>query len=174
MPSEIALAPSRPSTAIRGRAGEYLSFRLGSEAYGIAILCVQEIRGYESPTQIANAPAFIKGVLNLRGAIVPIIDLRIRFGLSSVRYDGQTVTIVLNIGQRVIGVVVDAVSDVVDLRGQDIKTVPEFGPAVGAEHITGIGTSQAGENERMLILLDIERLLNSADMGLVAAPCEIS
>jgi purine-binding chemotaxis protein CheW len=147
--------------------GEYLSFRLGAEEYGIDILKVQEIRGYDEPTRMANAPSFIKGVVNLRGVIVPIVDLRIKFGLEEVRYDGVTVTIVLNIGQRVIGVVVDSVSDVIELQPDDIKPTPEFSGALATEHITGIGTLQHGEQARMLILMDIEKLMSSADMGLI-------
>jgi purine-binding chemotaxis protein CheW len=147
--------------------GEYLSFRLGAEEYGIDILKVQEIRGYDEPTRMANAPSFIKGVVNLRGVIVHIVDLRMKFGLSEVKYDGVTVTIVLNIGQRVIGVVVDSVSDVIELQPADIKPAPEFGDAVGTEHVTGIGTIQHGEQARMLILMDIEKLMSGADMGLI-------
>lgn len=147
---------------------EYLSFRLGTEEYGIDILKVQEIRGYEAPTRMANAPAFIKGVVNLRGVIVPIVDLRIKFGLSEVKYDNLTVTIVLNIGKRVIGAVVDSVSDVIALKHADIKPAPEFSDGMGSDHVTGIGTIQHGGEERMLILMDIEKLMSSADMGLIA------
>jgi purine-binding chemotaxis protein CheW len=148
--------------------GEFLSFRLGAEEYGIDILRVQEIRGYDAPTRMANAPAFIKGVVNLRGVIVPIIDLRIKFGMSEVKYDGMTVTIVLNIGSRVIGVVVDSVSDVIELQGADIKSAPEFNGVLSTEHITGLGTIKNGDEERMLILMDIEKLMSSSDMGLVS------
>ncbi|MDO8458319.1 MAG: chemotaxis protein CheW [Burkholderiaceae bacterium] len=158
-----------PQTAHNAQAAsEYLSFRLGSEEYGIDILRVQEIRGYDKPTRMANTPSFIKGVVNLRGVIVPIIDLRMKFGLSEVNYDGMTVTIVLNIGQRVIGVVVDSVSDVIALQGQDIKPAPEFSGALSTEHIIGLGTIKTGDEERMLILMDIEKLMSSADMGLIA------
>jgi purine-binding chemotaxis protein CheW len=160
------------ATALPGldpqREGEYLSFRLGTEEYGIDILKVQEIRGYDAPTRMANAPSFIKGVVNLRGVIVPIVDLRMKFGLSEVKYDGVTVTIVLNIGKRVIGVVVDSVSDVIALKPADIKPAPEFSDGLGTEHVTGIGTLKQGDEERMLILMDIEKLMSSADMGLIA------
>ncbi len=149
--------------------GEYLSFRIGAEEYGIDILRVQEIRGYGAPTRMANSPLFIKGVINLRGVIVPIVDLRIKFGLSEVRYDDdKAVTIVLNIGQRVVGVVVDAVSDVIDLQSADIKPAPEFSGATSTEYITGLGSIQSGGVDRMLILLNIERLMFSTDMGLMA------
>lgn len=155
-----------------GGGGEYLTFRLGSEEYGIDILRVQEIRGYSAPTRIANAPPFIKGVVNLRGVIVPIVDLRVKFDLPDVKYDVVTVTIVLNIGSRVMGVVVDSVSDVLELSADQIKDAPEFNGCVDADHITGLGTVKQGEGEdateRLLILIDIERLMSSADMGLVA------
>jgi purine-binding chemotaxis protein CheW len=147
---------------------ECLTFQLGAVEYGIDILKVQEIRGYEEPTRIANAPAFIKGVVNLRGVIVPIIDLRIKFGQDKVEYGHSTVTVILNMGRSVMGVVVDAVSDVVELTADQIRPAPEFDNAIGVNFITGIGTVQQGEQERMLILVDIERLMTSAEMGLVA------
>ncbi len=142
---------------------EFLIFRLGDEQYGIHILKVQEIRGYEKPTTIANAPAFIKGVMNLRGVIVPIVDLRVRFELP-LAYDESTVVIVLNVANRVVGVVVDAVSDVLALAGDDIQPPPEFAESVfDSSYITGLATV----DDRMLILLDIEKLITGADMALV-------
>ncbi|MDB5847677.1 MAG: cheW [Rhodoferax sp.] len=148
---------------------KYLSFRLGSEEYGIDILRVQEIRGYAEPTKLANAPAFILGVLNLRGEIVPIIDMRIKFGLEHVPYDNVTVTIVLIIGNRMMGVVVDSVSDVLQFTPDQIRPAPEMGESMADSHITGLGTVTDGQSERMLILLDIEQLMCSAEMGLVPA-----
>jgi purine-binding chemotaxis protein CheW len=143
---------------------EYLTFRLGAEHYGIHILTVQEIRGYEPPTVIANAPAFIKGVVNLRGVIVPVLDLRARFGLEAAAYDATTVVIVLNVAQRVVGVVVDAVSDVVPLAASAIQPPPEFASNVlDTQYITGLATVGG----RLVILLDIEKLMTGADMGLV-------
>jgi len=142
---------------------EFLTFRLGAEEYGIDILKVQEIRGYDAVTAIANAPAFIKGVINLRGIIVPIVDLRIKFGVGSAHYDQFTVVIILNIGKRVVGVVVDSVSDVLTLTSQQVKAAPEFATTLNTEYITGLGTV----DERMLILVDIERLMSSADMALM-------
>ena len=144
--------------------GEYLTFRLGDEEYGIDILRVQEIRSYEQPTRMANAPAFIKGVINLRGVIVPIVDMRIKFGLEQANYDAFTVVIVLNIGRQVVGVVVDAVSDVISLSPEQMRPVPEFSAAIENDHVLAIGSVE----NRMLILLDIEKLMSSADMGLVA------
>jgi len=146
-------------TAIR----EFLAFKLGGEEYGIDILRVQEIRSYEEPTRMANAPAFIKGVINLRGVIVPIVDMRIKFGLSEVRYDSFTVVIVLNIGDQVVGMVVDGVSDVITLSPEQLKPVPEMSSAIGSDHILAIGSL----DKRMLILLDIEKLMSSAEMGLM-------
>ncbi|MFY9514361.1 MAG: chemotaxis protein CheW [Rubrivivax sp.] len=147
-------------------AREYLSFKLGSEEYGIDILRVQEIRGYEQPTRIANAPVFIKGVVNLRGVIVPIVDMRVRFNLAEVKYDSFTVVIILNIAGRTVGMVVDSVSDVLELGSEQIKASPEFNGAVDATYITGLGTVKQGDVERMLILMDIEALMKSPEMGL--------
>ena len=146
---------------------EYLSFKLGAEEYGIDILRVQEIRGYEPPTRIANSADFIKGVVNLRGVIVPIVDMRMRFGLSDFAYSGTTVTIVLNIAGRTVGMVVDSVSDVIELDGSQVKAAPEFNGAIDAAYITGLGTVTTKDGERMLILMDIEQLMTSPEMGLV-------
>jgi purine-binding chemotaxis protein CheW len=143
--------------------GEFLTFRLGGEEYGIDILKVQEIRSYEPPTRIANAPAFIKGVVNLRGVIVPIVDLRLRLGCENAEYSALTVVIVLNVKGRVVGAVVDSVSDVLELAKDAIRPAPEMASAVDASFITGIGSV----GERMLILMDIEGLMASEEMGLV-------
>ena len=143
--------------------GEFLTFRLGGEEYGIDILRVQEIRSYEQPTRIANAPHFIKGVVNLRGVIVPIIDLRLKLGCESAEYNAFTVVIVLNVKGRVVGAVVDSVSDVLELTRDHIKPAPELQSNVDGSFITGIGSV----GERMLILMDIEGLMSSADMGLI-------
>ncbi len=146
------------------KSGEYLTFRLGSEEYGIDILKVQEIRSYEQPTRIANAPEFIKGVVNLRGVIVPIVDLRLKLGCPSAEYNSFTVVIVLNVKNRVVGAVVDSVSDVLELNRDAIRPAPELNAAsVDTSFITGIGSV----GERMLILMDIEALMGSSDMGLM-------
>ena len=145
------------------RNGEYLTFRLGAEEYGIDILRVQEIRSYEQPTRIANAPAFLKGVVNLRGVIVPIVDLRVKFGCESVEFNSFTVVIVLNVKGRVLGAVVDSVSDVMELSGDLVKPAPDISAAVDTSYITGI----ANVGERMLILTDIEALMSSDEMGLI-------
>lgn len=146
---------------------EFLTFRLGGEEYGIDILRVQEIRSYEEPTHIANAPAFIKGVVNLRGVIVPIVDLRLKLGCDTADYTAFTVVIVLNVRRRIIGVVVDSVSDVLALGTDNIKPAPELGASTGVVHIMGIGCIKSGDDERMLILTDIEAMLCSDEMGLV-------
>ncbi|GAB2614015.1 chemotaxis protein CheW [Novilysobacter erysipheiresistens] len=143
---------------------EFLTFALGEEEYGVDILKVQEIRGYDAVTRLPDAPDYIKGVVNLRGTIVPVIDMRMKFRLAKVEYTAMTVMIVLNVGGRVVGIVVDSVSDVVRLGGEQIRDVPELGAAIDRQFLTGIGTL----DERMLILLDIERLMTSAEMGLVA------
>ncbi len=147
------------STSTEG--GEYLSFTLGNEHYGVDILKVQEIRGYDAVTRVPDAPDYIKGVINLRGTIVPVIDLRLKLRLDEARYDAFTVMIVLNVEDRVVGIVVDSVSDVIPLTGEQIRPTPEFGAAVDTRFISGIGT----QDDRMLILLDIETLLDSADLG---------
>ena len=146
---------------------EFLSFRLGAEEYGIDILRVQEIRGYEAPTRIANAPAFIKGVVNLRGVIVPIVDMRIRFNLDAVEYNGFTVVIILNIAGRTVGMVVDSVSDVLELNAEGIRPAPEFNGAIDANFIVGLGAVKSGDALRMLILMDIEQVMCSPEMGLM-------
>jgi len=148
------------------RVNEFLTFTLGAEEYAIDILRVQEIRGYDQVTTIANSPAFIKGVINLRGAIVPIADLRIKFNLSSVTYDQFTVVIILNVFNRIVGVVVDSVSDVLALTADEIKPAPEFGGAFNSEYLLGLATVA----ERMLILVDIEKLMSSSELALMDNP----
>jgi len=142
---------------------EFLAFTLGKEEYGIDILKVQEIRGYESVTRIANAPEFIKGVVNLRGTIVPIVDMRIKFNLGAPVYDQFTVVIILNIDGRVVGMVVDSVSDVTTLAPDQIRPAPEMGTVFNANYLIGLGTIE----ERMLILVDINKLMTSSEMGLI-------
>ena len=159
----VRLAGGKPA-APTAEGGEFLTFRLGGEEYGIDILRVQEIRSYEPPTRIANAPHFIKGVVNLRGVIVPIIDLRLKLGCETAEYNAFTVVIVLNVKGRVVGAVVDSVSDVLELTREHIKPAPEMNGNIDGNFITGIGSV----GERMLILMDIEGLMSSADMGLIS------
>ena len=151
------------TAAVQGR--ELLTFTLGSEEYGIDILKVQEIRGYDAVTTIANSPAFIKGVINLRGIIVPIVDMRIKFNLGKVDYDQFTVVIILNLANRVMGIVVDGVSDVIALSNDQMKPSPEFSSTMDTQYIMGLGTV----DERMIIVVDIEKLMSSRDMELVEA-----
>lgn len=148
-------------------AREYLTFRLGREEYGIDILKVQEIRGYEHPTRIANSPSFIKGVVNLRGTIVPIVDMRLKFNCASVQYDSFTVVIILNLRQRIVGIVVDSVSDVMELMPENLRSAPEVDSMIDSDSVIGLGSL----GDRMLILIDIEKLMSGFDMGLVSDPC---
>ena len=157
--------PGSPAGA--GETRQFLTFALGDEEYGIDILKVQEIRGYEPPTRIAHAPAFIKGVVNLRGTIIPIVDMRLKFNCSKAEYNSFTVVIILNIGHRTVGMVVDSVSDVLELAAGQIKPAPEFNGAIEAAYITGLGTIKHGDDERMLILMDIEQMMTAPDMGLM-------
>ncbi len=161
---DAAMANGRETTT--AGAGKYLTFRLGEEEYGIDILKVQEIRGYEPPTRVANAPAFVKGVSNLRGAIVPIIDMRLRLHCADAECSALTVVIILNLRGRVLGLVVDSVSDVVELAGDQIRPAPDVCGAAGVHAIGGLGLV----GERMLILLDIETLVAGDDLGWVPAP----
>ena len=160
-PLAAPLATAAPPTPLR----EFLAFKLGSEEYGIDILRVQEIRSYDKPTRIANAPDFIKGVINLRGMIVPIVDMRLKLKLAQASYDPFTVVIVLNVGARVVGMVVDAVSDVITLAPEQLRPVPELDAGPAAEHLLAIGTV----DDRMLILVDIAKLLSGAEIGLAEA-----
>lgn len=151
------------ANTLKTAAGEYLTFVLGNEQYGIEILKVQEIRGYDSVTQIANMPPFIKGVVNLRGKIVPIVDLRIKFNLGKVDYNEFTVVIILNLGGRIVGIVVDGVSDVRELREEHLREVPSLVTRIDTKYIVGLATIE----QEMLILVDIERLMTSDEMELM-------
>ena len=144
---------------------EFLTFTLGAEEYGIDILKVKEIRGYDAVTRIANSPEYIKGVINLRGTIVPIVDMRIKFNLGNVEYNQFTVVIILNVAGRMVGMVVDSVSDVITLGPEQVKPAPEFGASLDTQYIIGLGAVE----ERMLILVDIEKLMTGRDMDLVDA-----
>jgi purine-binding chemotaxis protein CheW len=159
---EMVMGAMEHAGALTTAAREYLTFRLSQEEYGIDILKVQEIRGYEPPTRIANAPTFIKGVVNLRGTIVPIVDMRLKFNCSEAEYNSFTVVIILNLRSRIVGIVVDSVSDVLELQPESIKTAPDIDSVVDNSCILGLGSV----SDRMLILLDIERLMSGADMCL--------
>ncbi len=161
-PTPAAAAVMPPGASI-AKALEFLSFTLGQEEYGIDIQKVQELRGYDAVTRIANAPEHIKGVVNLRGIIVPIIDMRIKFNLGTPSYDQFTVVIILNIASRVMGMVVDSVSDVITLSPEQIKPAPAMGSVLDTDYLIGLGTL----DERMLILVDIDKLMSSDEMGLI-------
>jgi len=163
MSNQATNASNKPNDAGDGSGSEYLAFTLGAEEYGIDILKVQEIRGYEAVTRIANAPEFIKGVINLRGIIIPVVDMRIKFKLGTPTYDQFTVVIILNIGGRIMGMVVDSVSDVTTLTPDQIKPAPEMGSSFKSDYLMGLGTV----DERMLILIDIDKLMSSSEMGLM-------
>lgn len=165
---EISKQPAGVLAEDDSVASEFLTFTLGAEEYAIDILKVQEIRSYETPTLIANAPPFIKGVVNLRGTIVPIVDLRVKFNLGKIEYTPFTVVIILNIARRVIGVVVDSVSDVLSLTPAQIRPAPDFSGSFDTRYILGL----ASVEQRMLIVTDIERLMSSADMELVESAVE--
>lgn len=144
-------------------ASEFLSFTMGQEEYGLDIIKVQEIRGYEAITRLANAPDYFKGVMNLRGVIVPVIDMRIKLGLGPPIYDQFTIVIVLNIKSNVMGMVVDSVSDVTTLTLEQIRPAPRFDTAIDTGYLIGLGTL----DERMLILVDIEKLMTSDDISVI-------
>jgi purine-binding chemotaxis protein CheW len=148
---------------MKDNAREMLVFKLGSEEYGVDILKVQEIRGYEKVTPIPRSPDYLKGVVNLRGTIVPVIDLRIRFGMPDPKYDSLTVVIVLRIAGRIVDAVVDAVSDVVRLAENEIREAPKLGAMVDSSYLSGVAT----QGERMILALDIEKLLSAAEMNLL-------
>lgn len=142
---------------------EVLTFTLGDEEYGIDIQMVQELRGYEAVTRMANVPDYFKGVVNLRGVIVPIIDMRIKFALGEPTYDQLTVVIVLSIRGSTIGMVVDGVSDVALLSGEQIKPPPAMGSILDADYLIGLGVI----DERMLLLINIDKLMSSDDIGVI-------
>jgi purine-binding chemotaxis protein CheW len=153
MNTAVTTRETTTSSAI-STAAEYLTFRLGKEEYAVDILRVQEIRGYDEATRMANAPDYVKGVINLRGSIVPIIDLRMLFNLPDPSYDTFTVVIVLNVCGTVVGMVVDSVNDVVGIPSQELKPAPDFGSAVDTGFLAAIASLQ----DRMVMLVDMERL----------------
>ncbi|PCK06346.1 MAG: chemotaxis protein CheW [Alteromonadaceae bacterium] len=163
--SGVKTMDSRDSIDVSSDANQYLTFIMAGEEYGVDILCVQEIRGWENATPLPNSPAHIKGVINLRGTIVPIIDLRQCFGLDCIEYTSITVVIVLKVntgkGSRITGIVVDAVSDVYALEGSEMRAAPDMGSSINTDFIRGL----VGVNEKMVILLDIDKLLTREDLS---------
>lgn len=159
-------APERPSAAVLDAAAgnaEFLTFTLGGEHYAIDILKVREIRAWERVTRIAGAPPWLKGVMNLRGAIVPVVDLRVYFGCGDGSCGPFTVMIVLQLAARLAAVVVDSVADVVNLADEAIQPAPEFAGLVGTRYISGLGAV----GDTMLVVLDVERLMTAPEMALV-------
>ncbi|MFZ0871480.1 MAG: chemotaxis protein CheW [Rhodanobacter sp.] len=146
-------------------ATQYLTVNLADEEYGIDILAVREIRGWSSVTRIPQAPGYVLGVLNLRGAIVPVLDLRLRFGLSREEYTGTTVTVIITVAGRLFGIVVDAVSDVLDVEQNNVRPVPDMGTAVDTEYLKGLTSI----GERMVLLLDADKLLQPQDAQMLDA-----
>lgn len=148
---------------------EFLAFMLGSEKYGVDILKVQEIRDYQNVTPIPNTPPYIKGVINLRGVIVPVFDMRLKFNLQEAPYDQFTVVIILNILGKVVGMVVDSVSDVVTLTQDQISSPPDFGNEIHTEYLVGVGNV----GDQMLLILDLDRLMSGDDVGILHNASEI-
>jgi purine-binding chemotaxis protein CheW len=146
-------------------ATQYLTVNLADEEYGVDILAVREIRGWTPVTRIPQAPSYVLGVLNLRGAIVPVLDLRLRFGLKREEYTATTVTVIVTVAGRNFGVVVDAVSDVVDVDAGAVRPVPDMGTAVDTEYLKGL----TSVGERMVLLLDVDRLLQPQDAQMLEA-----
>jgi purine-binding chemotaxis protein CheW len=149
---------------------EFLSFVLGDEHYALDIMSVKEIRGYEAVTKIANAPAFIKGVINLRGDIVPIVDLRLKFAVGEATYNEFTIVIMLNVAQRIVGIVVDGVSDVIRLTDDEIRPPPQFGVAFDSRYLLGLVPIE----DNMVILVNIESLISSDELGLIDTQITVS
>lgn len=170
MKSKQDLREGKEDAAARTDVQEYLTFSLGDEHYALDIMSVKEIRGYEAVTRIANAPAFIKGVINLRGEIVPIVDLRIKFNVGEPRYDEFTIVIVIQIHDRLVGIVVDGVSDVVSLSEQERRPPPEFGVGFDSRFLVGLAKLQ----ERMVILVNIEALVTSNELCLLDTDKEMA
>ena len=143
--------------------GQYLTFRLGDEEYGVEILRVQEIKGYSTVTPIPNMPAYLKGVMNLRGTIVPVVDLRVKFSMARADYTQFTVIIVVTVGTKVMGLIVDAVSDVLNIPKGDVQATPDFGGQVDARYINGM----AKTGDKLVVLLDIDRVMGGVDVSAV-------
>ncbi|WP_047532674.1 chemotaxis protein CheW [Methylotenera sp. N17] len=160
-----AVVSNKSTFNAENASGEYLTFSLGSESYALEILKVQEIRGYDTVTKIVNTPEFVKGVVNLRGKIVPIVDLRVKFGLQQAEYDELTVVIILNLNGRDVGIVVDSVSDVIDLKAEQIRNIPSLVSTIDTKHLVGLATI----DEQMLILVDIEKLMSPQEFAFLDA-----
>ena len=172
MSEPAATEESSMDLATQGAADQYLTFILAGEEYGVDILRVQEIKGWDDVTPIPNTPDYVKGVINLRGAIIPIVDLRQRFGMSELEYGPTTVMIILKVQnderERIMGVVVDAVSEVYNINGTELQPPPEFGGVIKTEFLRGLASIE----EKMIIVLDIDHLLNAKEMQQLNATTE--
>ena len=166
---QATAAPAVRSSASAATAEQYLTFQLAGQSYGVEILRVQEIKGWEKPTRLPHAPEHVQGVINLRGAVVPIIDLRRRFGLGDTEYSHATVVVVVKVetprGELTAGIVVDGVCEVCNVRAEDLRPVPEVGSAIDTDFVRGL----AMVDEKMLILLDVVQLV-SATLSQEALP----
>ena len=140
---------------------QYLTFRLDHEQYGVEILAVQEIKGYSAVTPIPHTPAHVKGAMNLRGQIIPVVDLRVKFGLTAAPYDQFTVIVIVRVGARTVGLLVDAVSDVLDLPTAEIQPAPDLGAAVDVRFLRGLARS----GEQLVLLLDLPHVLNDDELS---------
>ena len=158
MTQATSMAPG--ASGASAATNQFLTFILGAEQYGVEILKVQEIRGYSAVTPIPNTPPHIKGVINLRGTVVPVVDLRTKFSMDSTEYNKFTVIIVVTVGRKVVGLVVDAVSDVLDIPALEMRATPELGACVDTRFISGM----AAIGDRMTVLLDIDRLLSEDEV----------
>jgi purine-binding chemotaxis protein CheW len=164
--SETAMKDLHQPSESAPNGSQFLTFNLGEELYGVDILRVQEIKGYTAVTKIPNTPSYIKGVLNLRGTIVPIVELRTKFGMPTIEYTMFTVIIVVVVKEKVMGLVVDAVSDVLDIDKKEVQAPPNFGARINVSFMNGIGKS----GDKLVTLLDIDRMLSGEDFqGAVAA-----
>ncbi|HTZ39918.1 MAG TPA: chemotaxis protein CheW [Syntrophales bacterium] len=162
--AEAAVSISPDAVSMTDREGKYLTFALAEEEYGIGILKVKEIIGMMPVTHVPQTPDFVKGVINLRGKVIPVVDLRLRFGLQVAAYTERTCIIVVEVagahGAVLMGIVVDAVSEVLNIRGTDIENTPAFGVKLDTDFILGMAKAAGG----IKILLDIDRVLNSEDL----------
>ena len=147
------------------RANQYLTFTLGAEEYGIEILKVQEIKGYSAITHIPNAPPHVKGVMNLRGTVIPVVDLRRKFSMEMVEFNKFSVIIVVMVGEKVAGLVVDAVSDVLDIDSASVRPAPDFGSGADTRFIRGV----ASMGEKLVVLLDVDRLVTEEELAAPSA-----
>ncbi|MCL6471581.1 MAG: chemotaxis protein CheW [Firmicutes bacterium] len=149
----------------KGTGDQFVTFTLEGEEYGVEILKVQEIIGYQGFTKVPNVPDFVKGVLNLRGSVVPVIDLRLKFSMKEKEYDKFTVILILEVKERIIGVIVDAVSDVVSLTEDDIQPTPDFSSGIRADFIASMGR----KDDKLIIILDIDKVLSESELEVLEA-----